>query len=136
MTDQRSAATGWIAPPADWEEVRARLAGLAEEYARFLAGRDPAAAEATGLPGEEPLPVTGPEALAERADIERRLRRRVSAVEPVRGPGEGADGGLGDGGHGDHQVLGRRRCVARRGNRRHDPHLAHGRSRGRGAHGK
>ena len=101
MTDQRSAATGWIAPPADWEEVRARLAGLAEEYARFLAGRDPAAAEATGLPGEEPLPVTGPEALAERADIERRLRRRVSAVEPVRGPGEGADGGLGDGGHGD-----------------------------------
>ena len=101
MTDQRSAATGWIAPPADWEEVRARLAGLAEEYARFLAGRDPAAAEATGLPGEEPLPVTGPEALAARADIERRLRRRVSAVEPARGPGEGADGGHGDGGHGD-----------------------------------
>ena len=98
MTDQRSAATGWIAPPADWEGVRARLAGLAEDYARFLAGRDPAAAEATGLPGEEPLPVTGPEALAERADIERRLRRRVSAVEPVRGPGEGADGGHGDGG--------------------------------------
>ena len=78
MTDQRSAATGWIAPPADWEEVRARLAGLAEEYARFLAGRDPAAAEATGLPGEEPLPVTGPEALAEQADLERRQRRRVS----------------------------------------------------------
>ena len=44
--------------------------------------------------------------------------------------------GGGHGGNGDHQVLGRRRGTACGGHRRYDSHFPHGRSRGRGAHGK
>ena len=67
-----------------WTTARVRLTALAEEYARFLAGQDPAAAEATGLPGLALLPRTGPEALAERARFERELRLRVLA-SPIQG---------------------------------------------------
>lgn len=67
-----------------WTTARVRLTALADDYARFLAGQDPAAAEATGLPGLALLPRTGPEALAERARFERELRLRVLA-SPIQG---------------------------------------------------
>lgn len=67
-----------------WGPARARLTDLAEDYARLLASQDPAAAEATGLPSRTLLPDVGPEALAERNRVERRLHQLVRAVETPR----------------------------------------------------
>ncbi len=77
-----------------WGPVRTRLIDLADDYARLLAAQDPVAAEATGLPSRVLLSETGPEALAERSIVERRLRRLVHDVEPP-GPAS-APGARGD----------------------------------------
>ena len=79
-----------------WGLARARLTDLAEDYARLLASQDPAAAEATGLPSRALLPDVGPEALAERNRVERRLHQLVRAVETPR-PLTGGHGARSDG---------------------------------------
>ena len=84
---------GW---KGSWGPVRVRLTDLAEDYARLLSSQDPAAAEATGLPSRVLLPDVGPEALAERSMVERRLHQLVRAVETPRsltdGHGARSDG--------------------------------------------
>ncbi|TFH53123.1 DUF885 domain-containing protein [Actinomyces viscosus] len=67
-----------------WGSASTRLIDLADDYARLLAAQDPVAAEATGLPSRALLPEVGPEALAERSVVERRLRQLVREVEAPR----------------------------------------------------
>lgn len=60
-----------------------RLRDIANELARLCAGHDPRAAADTGIlpPEQRPLlPALSPDALAERAGVERRLRAAVDAV--------------------------------------------------------
>ncbi|PKY94159.1 DUF885 domain-containing protein [Actinomyces naeslundii] len=88
-----SRGDGW---KGSWGPARVRLTDLAEDYARLLSSQDPAAAEATGLPSRALLPDVGPEALAERSMVERRLHQLVRAVETPRsltdGHGARSDG--------------------------------------------
>ncbi|WP_146032387.1 hypothetical protein, partial [Actinomyces qiguomingii] len=63
-------------PGTEAAEALDRLRGIADELARLSAGLDPRAAADTGIlpPPERPLlPALGPDALAERARVERRL---------------------------------------------------------------
>ncbi|WP_147681098.1 DUF885 domain-containing protein [Actinomyces ruminicola] len=68
-----------------------RLRGIADELARLSAAHDPRAAADTGIlpPQERPLlPALGPDALAERARVARRLRDAARAVQlPQTPPG-------------------------------------------------
>ena len=96
MQDQApgdSRRDGW---EDSWGPARAQLTDLADDYARLLASQDPAAAEATGLPSRALLPDVGPEALAERSMVERRLYQLVRAVETPR-PLTGGHGARSDG---------------------------------------
>ena len=96
MQDQApgdSRGDGWN---GSWGPARVRLTDLADDYARLLASQDPVAAEATGLPSRALLPDVGPEALAERSMVERRLHQLVRAVETPR-PLTGGHGARSDG---------------------------------------